>query len=731
MPYEFGGVPFIEARFSPFQLVQFCSSSPVVIAWTHLLLALVASLGAYAFFRRALGVSYWPAAICAWCYPLTAYFIFWLGYPGVFPVAWLPWIFYFVHESVRGARFWAPMGLSLASCLTLISGHIDVAAQVLLVSGIYSIWCLATFRPKARPAQFLGLRVSVLATAWVLGLLLASPYLLPVLEYSRAGMRMARRSSGEEERPPVGLSALPQVVLPDMYGAFGEKARGTFREARHEIQMESSAAAYAGVLATLVVAPLAWCSRRHRSINLFWILISAVGLAWCLDLPLIVQLMRLPGIRMMSQNRLVFVFSFAVLSMAAVGLQVLLDGGLKWRGWFWAPAGVLCLLCAWCAYRSLVLPEPVATQLGENVKQGQSAGWLRTAADVAQVQKWFSVHYAAAAAWCALGLGIWGIIRWRPSWRARSAGLAALLMIADLLSFGLGRNPQYASKLYFPRIEALDEIGRLTPGRVIGYRCLPAALAGACGLRDVRGYDGVDPDRMVELLLRVVEKNYVIQTPYALTQWLRPQTLLSRDGIRLPPILDLLDVRYVVFRGKPTDKSHPVAESSDYWAMENSSAVGRVFVPQHVELLADKDERLGYMSSPSFNPRQVAFVEAPVQLPDQCRGLAHVLSETPTRIAIEVRMETPGLVVLTDRWDPGWQAQLNGKPVPILITDHALRGVVVPAGSTTLEFSYAPRSFRCGLALSCLSLLCLAGWVVFAYRSSYRSQVGSAGSGAN
>ena len=31
--------------------------------------------------------------------------------------------------------------------------------------------------------------------------------------------------------------------------------------------MESSAAAYAGVLATLLVAPLAWCSRRHRSIN--------------------------------------------------------------------------------------------------------------------------------------------------------------------------------------------------------------------------------------------------------------------------------------------------------------------------------------------------------------------------------------------------------------------------------------------------------------------------------
>ena len=56
-------------------------------------------------------------------------------------------------------------------------------------------------------------------SGWTLGILLASPYLLPILEYSQTGARMARRSQGEEERPPVGLAALPQTVLPDMYGS--------------------------------------------------------------------------------------------------------------------------------------------------------------------------------------------------------------------------------------------------------------------------------------------------------------------------------------------------------------------------------------------------------------------------------------------------------------------------------------------------------------------------------
>ena len=73
-------------------------------------------------------------------------------------------------------------------------------------------------------------------------------------------------------------------------------------------------------------------------------------------------------------------------------------------------------------------------------------------------------------------------------------------------------------------------------------------------------------------------------------------------------------------------------------------------------------------------------------------------------------METPGLVVLADLWDKGWQAYLNGQRVPILRTNHAIRGVVVPAGSGTLEFRYAPASFDWGLRLCGFALVVLLAW---------------------
>jgi uncharacterized membrane protein YfhO len=93
------------------------------------------------------------------------------------------------------------------------------------------------------------------------------------------------------------------------------------------------------------------------------------------------------------------------------------------------------------------------------------------------------------------------------------------------------------------------------------------------------------------------------------------------------------------------------------------------------------------------------------------------VDEVPTRVTLAVQMETPGLVVLADRWDKGWHAYLNGQEVPILHANHAIRGVVVSAGAGTLEFRYEPASFMWGLGLSGLGALILLAWLAAAWRA--------------
>jgi hypothetical protein len=414
---------------------------------------------------------------------------------------------------------------------------------------------------------------------------------------------------------------------------------------------------------------------------------------------------------MMSHNRLVFLASFAILAMTAVGLEVFLHGPVQWRWWLWLPAALLAGLSGWCVYRAIFLPEPVATRLAAAIGQGQTLLGICDLDAVRQVQSWFARYYASAAVLCGVGVLGWLFLWSRRPWQARLLPVLGVLLVGDLLWFAYGRSAQCDPALYFPSIPVLEEVAKSTPGRIIGADCLPASLASMRGLRDIRGYDSVDPARLVNLAAIAADPQSTAY-PYALMQRLTPKVRLgSREEFQLSPVFDMLGVRYVIGRGSPPPNTDAAFQGTDYWVIVNSNALPRTFVPRRVETAAEDKARLAKLAAEEFNPHEVAYVESPVNLPGPCRGTASIVEEIPTCIRVSVRMETPGLVVLADLWDKGWQAYLNGQRVPILRTNHAIRGVVVPAGSGTLEFRYAPASFAWGLRLAGLAAVVLLAWL--------------------
>ncbi len=707
-PYHFGGAPFIWPKFSPFMALQMCVASPVILAWTQLLAALVAGIGAHQFCRRVLRVSYWPATLAGWCYPLTGFFILSQGFTLVMSVYWLPWILLAVHATVRRQPHrLAPIALSVLTGLTLVSGQLDVAGQVMLVAGGFAVWdWLKTYRKQCFAA--VGRRVLFsLATAWLMGFLLATPYTLPALDYAMNGARTLRRSAGSEERPPVGMAALPQVVLPRMYGSSERGSIPLFPENQFNLQ-ESTAATYTGMLATLLLAPLALCSRRHRAISLFLFGLVFVGLSWSLNVPGMVWLWRLPGLNLMSYNRLVFASSFAILALAAIGMEVLWRRKFLWRQSNWVPLIALIGLCGWSAYRSMNLPPAITEELPKGIAQGMQSKWVRDLDGVKAIQSWYSHAWAVAAVLAGFGITGWWLIARQKLSPAQIFVSAGIVWIADLLWFGVGRYPQTDPAWYYPRLPVLEALAKMPPGRVVGYSCLPALLPSTHGLVDIRGYDPIVPKRMLELASLGADSRSTVFS-YGLMQWLTPNAAPTPEGgIKLPPIFDLLGVRYVIFRGKPSPGDRPILQGEDYWVLENRSALPRIFVPQRTEFVPDEKVRLQKLAAPDFDPRQVAFVAMPVEIPAGCRGAAQILNETPTRISAAIQMATPGLVVLGDNWDAGWKAYLNGARVPLLRVNHAIRGVLAPAGEGKLELRYEPATFTWGLRLAGLATAFLA-----------------------
>ncbi len=191
-----------------------------------------------------------------------------------------------------------------------------------------------------------------------------------------------------------------------------------------------------------------------------------------------------------------------------------------------------------------------------------------------------------------------------------------------------------------------------------------------------------------------------------------PKYGLQPFGVRLHPVLDMLNVQYAIFRGSSAGRpAIPTSPGRIIGSWPIANALPRVYVPWRVETIEDDKERLAQMADLGFNPAHVAYVEhAEVDFPTLCEGTAEIVDEIPTRVTVSLDMKTPGLVVLADRWDKGWNAYLDGRPAPILRTNHALRGVVAPAGKATLEFRYEPASFAWGLRLAAVGLLATLGW---------------------
>jgi hypothetical protein len=88
-------------------------------------------------------------------------------------------------------------------------------------------------------------------------------------------------------------------------------------------------------------------------------------------------------------------------------------------------------------------------------------------------------------------------------------------------------------------------------------------------------------------------------------------------------------------------------------------------------------------------------------------------STDPGHVAYDVETPRATLLVASEKWFPGWVAELDGKEVPIARVNLTLRGVRVPPGSHRVEMRYRPPSFRTGLAVTLLGLIGVAAGFVF------------------
>ncbi len=104
---------------------------------------------------------------------------------------------------------------------------------------------------------------------------------------------------------------------------------------------------------------------------------------------------------------------------------------------------------------------------------------------------------------------------------------------------------------------------------------------------------------------------------------------------------------------------------------------------------------------------EVVENESRIALPERAIGSVAVRYPADSRVVLDVRSATGGLVVLHDTYAPGWEATVDGETAPIYPVNLLSRGVVVKPGVHRIEMSYAPPGIVGGAAFSIAALLVL------------------------
>ena len=470
--------------------------------------------------------------------------------------------------------------------------------------------------------------VAVGAVAGVVAITLAWPTIGYIGASSRAAL--SQDGAANRDRMPWSMQRdlVRQIAVPASMGRPGT------RDWRPSYPYAPGAAGVGGAVLALLAAGR--IRRRWRR------LVTAAGVSTTLGLVLLIRippldtmLLRIPPLDHMTVPRFGVLIPWGVIVLAVLALDGALRGHTRSTAVRLVPAAMVA------AFALVAAP------------------WRLLPADLALV-----VLSVAAAV-------VIGLLRRLP--------LAPALVAGELALLAVGINPvaRVADRLPRPPvIERLIELEAANPSRVIGVDgVLAPNLGSRYGLRDLRASGPLRPEPFARLMGVLGE----------------PPTILGGPLKRLPPGL------------------------CGAWG------VGLALTPPGRELAGWEREYGDHdgvvWSNPLLLP-EVRVVGTAIPEPDDARELLEVLQvmdfeatalvsrgaptidaraislelwrRTPTRLEAGTECDGPCLLVLAQPWAPGWRSRIDGAPAPLVRTNIAGLGVVVPAGRHAIEFDYRP-----------------------------------------
>lgn len=663
-PYSFSGTAqagnYQTAVFSPFNALFLIL--PEVHAWSVMILLqpLLAGLFMY-LYLGAVGRGRAGRIMGSFAFMFSGFITVWMAYGTLgYAVLFLPLILFAVEAYRAGRSSWALPLISAGLAGSFVSGHLQMSLYVAGLSAAYGIYRLWATPIRRRIGFFVF---------FAFGLFLAAPQLLLSYDVFLA----SGRSSGVSRGEIIPWQYLVTLFAPDFYGNpvtrndwFGHYAEW---------------ASFIGVVPLLLAWTAAWKLFRDSVVRFFAVAaVLVLLLATPSPVNELIYFFRIPVLSNSSASRIIVLFSFSLAVLSAYGFDGLLVAWKKEKfasyARIWAAvASAVAAVWGVLLFLNALPPDKRSIAMHNMV--------LPTVLLVA-----------------GLSLVSLGFVR-----RGKYALICIALLLAaagfDTVRFAVKWMPFDPAVYVYPPKPVLTKIRQLTAGnyaRVIGN--IGNEVGSYFGIQLLEGYDAVYQSRYGRFV------SAISTGVPALPQ--RSVVSFDKHGLYSERILELLGVRYYLH--KKSDARFPWAypfweypqyrlvwEDDNFQILENPSGFPRAFLASSYRVVRGDQEILDAVFSPATGLQDTVILEKePDGKPATGAGSVRILRYSANRIAMDTASRVPKLLFLSDVYDPGWKATVDGKPAPILRADYDFRAVYVPAGTHKVEMVFIPRSMTIG-----------------------------------
>ena len=579
----------------------------------------------------------------------------------LFTSAYIPLVFLTVKRMLERRKLTDFALFSLAVGMTLLSLHVQVGFYALLAAGMYLVWSMI-FDIRGKPLN-IPFKAGLFIAALTLGICFASSLYFPLYEYSPYSIRGGSEEAlSWEYATSWSFHPLESLayIIPSFFGFGGQTYWGYMPFTDMPIYWGLAALIFSIVAAALV---------RNRIVTFFLILFL---FSWIVSFGKFFPVLFKPMFEFMPffnrfrvpvMIQILMIFSVSIL--CGFGLEKIREIGKKGKNLRWAIYSAMGIAAA--AVIVSILSSPLESAFAQWIAHNrpnyppqaieQIGGTLFNLA-------FGDVWKAAVVAVAILGslhLFFKGKIKYVPL-----VVIIGFITIADLWLVNrklVSFSPEFQLSQYFqpsPAVKFLRQQEGL-------FRIYPVDNLrsqnwyGAFGLQSVSGYMG--------------------------TKMKRYQAALDGVGLNNFNFLNLLNCRYILHNQAI---NHPMLElviDGEQKVYRNNAAFPRAWLVHKLISLPEEKSRFDYMNG-GFNPAEEAIVEEPIELSPGVGGTADIKEYSSHKIVVETSCATPSFLVLSETYyPPYWKAKVDGNTTRIYPTDQLLRGVKLPAGEHTVEFT--------------------------------------------